>query len=205
MVLMKVKLVTWEEIVNWSYSLGRKIKSSGYNPNVIIAIARGGLVPARLVADVLGVIDVLSIKVEHWIKTAEHVEYARIKYPFIVDLTGKKVLIIDDICDTGDSLEITKNYLEKNNKPKEIKTATMQYIEKTAKFEPDYYVDIVKEWTWYMYPWNYWEDEINLVRKLIEKPNAQVNAEELKRRFIEAYGINPPINIEEILSEIRGS
>jgi Predicted phosphoribosyltransferases len=81
----------------------------------------------------------------------------------------------------------------------------MQYIEKTAKFEPDYYVDIVKEWTWYMYPWNYWEDEINLVRKLIEKPNAQVNAEELKRRFIEAYGINPPINIEEILSEIRGS
>ncbi|MCG2909440.1 MAG: phosphoribosyltransferase, partial [Stygiolobus sp.] len=97
MVKIKVKVVTWDEVVEWSTKLAEMIKEDKFQPDVIIAIARGGLVPARILADVLGVMDVLAIKVEHWVETASHVPEAKIKYPYKVDLSGKKVLIVDDI------------------------------------------------------------------------------------------------------------
>ena len=162
-----VKVVKWEEVVDWSTQLAEKIKESKYDPDIIIAIARGGLVPARIVADVLGVIDILSIKIEHWVETASHTPEAKVKYPFKVDLQGKKVLIIDDITDTGDSVELAKKYVKENFGPKEVRTATMQIIEASAKIKPDYYAMVIKDWYWFMYPWNYWEDEINLIRKIL--------------------------------------
>jgi len=85
-----VKVVTWDEVVEWSTRLAEIIKEDKYQPDVIIAIARGGLVPARIVADVLGVMDVLSIKVEHWVETASHTPQAKVKYAYRLDLSGKK-------------------------------------------------------------------------------------------------------------------
>ena len=69
-----VKLVSWEEIVEWSRGLARKIKESGYKPTVIIAVARGGYVPARLLADFLNVTNMLSIQSQHWTKAARAAE-----------------------------------------------------------------------------------------------------------------------------------
>ncbi|BFI75128.1 phosphoribosyltransferase [Sulfurisphaera ohwakuensis] len=199
-----VKVVKWEEVVDWSTQLAEKIKESKYDPDIIIAIARGGLVPARIVADVLGVIDILSIKIEHWVETASHTPEAKVKYPFKVDLQGKKVLIIDDITDTGDSVELAKKYVKENFGPIEIRTATMQIIEASAKIKPDYYAMVIKDWYWFMYPWNYWEDEINLIRKILSEENSKaIDASFLKAKFIESYGVEPPIAVEKILSEMK--
>lgn len=195
-----VKVVTWDEVVEWSTKLAEIIKEDKYQPDVIIAIARGGLVPARIVADVLGVMDVLSIKIEHWVETASHTPQAKVKYAYKLDLSGKKTLIVDDITDTGDSVELAKKYVAENFSPAVIKTATMQYIKPVAKVKPDYVASIVEEWTWFMYPWNYWEDEINLVRKLI---NEGVKTEELEEKFLESYGIKPPIPLQKILQEMK--
>ncbi|TRM79754.1 phosphoribosyltransferase, partial [Sulfolobus sp. A20-N-F6] len=84
-----VKIVSWDEIIKLSMKLSEKMKNDDYIPDVIIAIARGGLVPSRLVADMLGVIDILSIKIEHWVETASHTPQAKIKYPYKVNLDGK--------------------------------------------------------------------------------------------------------------------
>ncbi|AAK42493.1 phosphoribosyltransferase [Saccharolobus solfataricus] len=200
-----VKVVTWDEIVSLSTKLAEKIKADEYNVNVIVAIARGGLVPARLVADVLGVFDILSIKIEHWIETASHTPEAKVKYPFKVDLSDKNVLIIDDITDTGDSIELARKYVMENFRPTEVKTATLQYIKPAAKIIPDYYAEEIVSWAWFMYPWNYWEDEINLVNKiLIERKTKDIDINELKRNFVESYGIeNPPISLDKILTEMK--
>lgn len=195
-----VKVVTWDEVVELSTRLAEIIKEDKYQPDVIIAIARGGLVPARIIADVLGVIDMLSIKVEHWVETASHTPQAKVKYPYKLDLSGKKTLIVDDITDTGDSVELAKKYVSENFSPAVIKTATMQYIKPVAKVKPDYVASIVEDWTWFMYPWNYWEDEINLVRKLM---NEGVKTEELEKKFVESYGVKPPISLQKILQEMK--
>jgi hypoxanthine phosphoribosyltransferase len=197
-----VKLVTWNDVVDWSKKLARKIVDSGYQPDVIIGIARGGVTPARLLCDYLGVMDLLTIKVEHWVETAGHLEDAIVKYPFTANLEKKKVLLVDDICDTGRSIIVSKEYIERNNKPEQLKVATMQYIKPVAKFVPDYYVDEVVDWVWYLYPWNQMEDTINLIKKILqEKPLVPRTIDDLKTLFRESYGIEPPINVEEAVKE----
>jgi hypoxanthine phosphoribosyltransferase len=197
-----VKLVTWNEVVDWSKKLARKIVDSGYQPDVIIGIARGGVTPARLLCDYLGVMDLLTIKVEHWVETAGHLEDAIVKYPFTVNLEKKKVLLVDDICDTGRSIIVSKEYIERNSKPEQLRVATMQYIKPVAKFVPDYYVDEVVDWVWYLYPWNQMEDTINLIKKILqEKPLVPRTIDDLKTLFRESYGIEPPIDVEEAVKE----
>ncbi len=197
-----VKLVKWSDVVEWSRKLSEKIIKDGFQPDVIVAIARGGVTPARLLCDYLGVMDLLTIKVEHWVETAGHLEDAIVKYPFTADLSGKKVLLVDDICDTGRSIIVSKEYIEKNNNPKELRVATMQYIKPVAQTEPDYYVDIVEDWVWYMYPWNYIEDSINLIKKILqEDPKTPLKITELIERFTSDYNINPPVNLEDIIKE----
>jgi len=197
-----VKLVTWNDVVDWSKKLARKIVDSGYQPDVIIGIARGGVTPARLLCDYLGVMDLLTIKVEHWVETAGHLEDAIVKYPFTANLEKKKVLLVDDICDTGRSIIVSKEYIEKNNKPEQLKVATMQYIKPVAKFVPDYYVDEVVDWVWYLYPWNQMEDTINLIKKILqERPLVPRTIDDLKTLFRESYGIEPPIDVEEAVKE----
>jgi hypoxanthine phosphoribosyltransferase len=197
-----VKLVTWNDVVDWSKKLARKIIDSGYQPDVIIGIARGGVTPARLLCDYLGVMDLLTIKVEHWVETAGHLEDAIVKYPFTVNLEKKKVLLVDDICDTGRSIIVSKEYIERNSKPEQLKVATMQYIKPVAKFVPDYYVDEVVDWVWYLYPWNQMEDTINLIKKILqEKPLVPRTIDDLKTLFRESYGIEPPIDVEEAVKE----
>jgi len=197
-----VKLVTWNDVVDWSKKLARKIVDSGYQPDVIIGIARGGVTPARLLCDYLGVMDLLTIKVEHWVETAGHLEDAIVKYPFTANLEKKKVLLVDDICDTGRSIIVSKEYIERNSKPEQLRVATMQYIKPVAKFVPDYYVDEVVDWVWYLYPWNQMEDTINLIKKILqERPLVPRTIDDLKTLFRESYGIEPPIDVEEAVKE----
>lgn len=205
-VKLKVKVVSWGEVVRWSNELAFVIMDSGYKPDVIVAIARGGLVPARLLADYMDVIDVLSLKVEHWIETGSHQEEAVIKYETKdIDLSDKKVLIVDDICDTGKSLSVAKEFVIKNWKAREVKLATFQYIEPVAQIKPDFYVDLVKDWTWYMYPWNYVEDMVNLVKKML-KEEGELSLQEITVKFKEWYNITPPLSIAETvhIMEYRG-
>ncbi len=205
MAKLKVKVVHWDDVVKWTRDLAYVILDSGYKPDVIVAIARGGLTPARLLADYMDVIDMLSLKVEHWIETGAHQEEAVIKYACKgVDLSGKKVLLVDDICDTGKSIVVAKKFIEENWNPGEIRVATMQYIEPVSQIRPDYYVDLVKDWTWYMYPWNYTEDMVNLVKKILKE--GPKTLQELIILFKEWYEIDPPMPVPEAvrIMEYRG-
>ena len=53
-------VASWDEIYKIAKSTADKIKESGFHPDIIIAIARGGLVPARLLSDFLHVKDLIS-------------------------------------------------------------------------------------------------------------------------------------------------
>ena len=205
---MKVKLVKWEDVVCWCKELAKKIRDSGFKPDVVVAIARGGFAPARLLCDYLDVVDLLSIKVEHWIETGKHKEEATIKYPFNYDFSGKRVLIVDDIADTGKSIIVAKKHIQEVCRPSELRVATMQLIPSTSLIVPDYYVDEVKEWTWYMYPWNFAEDMTNLIMRIVnERPEAEWTPEVIAKEFKESYEIEFSIDVfKEILDEmvVRG-
>lgn len=188
-----VKLVSWEEIVSWSRGLARKILESGWVPDVIIAVARGGYVPARLLCDFLGVENLLSIQSQHWTEAAKVAEKALIKFPYNIDLSGSRALLVDDIIDTGDTLLLAKQFIEENWRPKELRIAALQWISPVAKFKPDYYYIEVKEWVWFQYPWTRVEDLSQFIKRIFSEENIRepMALNDIIKLFVDRYGIKP--------------
>jgi len=187
------KLVSWDDIVKWSRELAKKIKESGFKPDVVVAVARGGFIPARLICDFLGVENLLSLQSQHWTEAAKAAERAIIKFPYKVDLTGKKVLLVDDIVDTGESLALAKKYILENWRPKELRIATLQWIKPVAKIKPDYYLIEVTEWVWFQYPWTRLEDTYQFFKRMLSEEGKHKKIwtkKELIDKFIEWYEID---------------
>ncbi|MEM2021371.1 MAG: phosphoribosyltransferase [Zestosphaera sp.] len=67
-VLYPTKFVDWGEVAEWSRRLARRIESSGWSPEVIVAVGRGGYVVSRLLCDYLRVEDLVSLQVR-WVET----------------------------------------------------------------------------------------------------------------------------------------
>lgn len=164
---MLCKLVSWDDVYSLSKRLASKIVDSRFEVDTIVALARSGFVPGRIISDFLGVTDLVSLKVEHWLNlTGKHQEEANIPYKIPFRIGGKKILIVDDLVDTGKSMKASVEYLNGFN-PHDIKTAVMQYIT-TSSIRPDYYVTEVKDWVWFIYPWNFFEDVSNLASRIFK-------------------------------------
>jgi hypothetical protein len=186
------KLVTWKEIEKWSYRVAKKV--SAYKPELIIGLTRGGWIPARLMCDYLVEKNLCSIKTEHWGITATRDRRARLVQNLNVKIKGKRVLVVDDITDTGMSMQLALEHI-RAKEPKAMKSATLLHIE-GAKIEPDYYdVFIPKEkWTWFIFPWNVNEDLCSLIPKtrkrdvesIIKALNEQFDIKVSKKRVLQA-------------------
>lgn len=161
------KIVSLKEVRQMTMETARKIREMGFKPDIIVGLARGGWIPARLICDFLLVSDLVSLSVTHWGLPAEiGQEEAQLEHPFEIDLKGKKVLIVDDITDTGESLELAYDVVTQKD-PAEVKSATMQYIT-SSKVEPDFYSERVEEWYWFLYPWCWTEDMTGFVETILK-------------------------------------
>jgi len=178
------EVMDWNKFYSLSRMVAKKIKESGYKPDIVIGLARGGWILSRVLCDFLGVKDLLSIKVEHWGITASPDGEARVKYPLSVNLSGKKILVVDDITDTGESMKKSVEHA-KSLGPAEIRTAALRHIE-GSKFTPDYFGEEIK-WRWVIFPWNFMEDLCNLMPKALvldgEKTDFEATKNKLKERF----------------------
>ncbi len=196
MAKVPVKVVSWEEIVEWTRGLAKIIEESGWMPDVIVAVARGGYVPARLLCDFLDITDLLSVQSQHWTEAAKAAEKAILKYPYKLDMSDKRILVVDDIVDTGETLLLAREYIEKEWNPKEVKLAALQWISPVAKFRPEYYYIEVKDWVWFQYPWTRLEDLQQFIMRLFRedqrlKDKKEVKESYLKEIFMEWYGVSP--------------
>lgn len=177
------QLITWAEAFRFARDLAKAIKSSGYHPDLIIAIGRGGYVPARIVCDFMLHNLLTSIKIEHWGIAARKQDTAEVRFPLSVSVAGLKVLIIDDVTDTGETLKTATSYV-KGEGAAEIKTGVLQH-KVTSPFEPDYYADLIKDWKWIIYPWAAHEDLVGFVNRILtdEPLTKDMICSEAERRF----------------------
>ncbi|MDP2217838.1 MAG: phosphoribosyltransferase [Methanolobus sp.] len=166
----KCVVTNWDYIYDLCREVADQVKTSGYQPDMIIALARGGWFGGRVLCDFLGLDDLTSLKIEHYIGTALAGNEPLIRYPLADNsVTGKNVLIVDDIADTGKSLLHSREYVMKQH-PKEVRTATLQYLE-CSVFDPDYCGERLEEWAWVVYPWNLMEDMMDIISRLMAKEN----------------------------------
>ena len=204
-------LTNWDYIYNLCRNVSTEIKRSEYEPDVIIALARGGWFAGRVLCDFLGLDDLSSLKIEHYVgSTAIDTGEPYIRYPLSDKVIGgKKVLIVDDIVDTGESMLSAKAYVENRN-PIEVRTASLQYMG-SSKIDPDYVGERLEDWAWIVYPWNFMEDMISILTKCMRKdPKKPWNLEDLKHSLYinhamdsVVFEITQPGRLPEVLDEME--
>jgi len=176
-------LISWQTIYRLSRELARAIKDSGFRPDIVVAIGRGGYVPARLVCDFLHLDRLTGIKAEHYAATHKQAEVV-IRYPLNTDVRGLDVLIVDDVNDSGDTLDAVVSYFD-SFAPCRVRTAVL-HEKAVTSFPADYVAKRTRKWRWIVYPWAYIEDVTSFVRALQPPP---LSVEEAQQRLRDEHGI----------------
>jgi hypoxanthine phosphoribosyltransferase len=148
------------------------------------------MVVSRLLSDFLDIKDVRTIRVEHY-SIVEKQKRARVVEPLANKLNGEKVLLVDDVADTGESLKVARDYLL-NNGASEVRIATL-HCKPWSSIKPDYFAKQTNRWI--IYFWDMTETAKYLIQKL-EKEN--VPKEEIKKLLVQ---LRIPEEIVEWVSE----
>ena len=62
----RCEYISWNRFYGFCAELHRRIASTGFRPDIIVGIARGGYMPARVLADFFDLMNLAAIKVEHY-------------------------------------------------------------------------------------------------------------------------------------------
>lgn len=196
-------LMGWGEAVELSRDLALSIRRSGYRPDLVVAVGRGGFVPARIVCDYLLMVDLTSVRLEHWGIAATLGERAEVRFPLCVDVHNMNLLVVDDITDTGDTLRTTVEYLARKE-PLEVRTAVLQH-KSTSRFTPNFYSEYLERWRWIIYPWAAHEDLLGFTQRLLGE--GPLTRDQIIEGLREHWSLDPtPRQVEDVLLdlELRG-
>ncbi len=191
--MVKFLALWWDEVYDLTLKVAEKIWKSGFNPDILVGIARGGWIVARLLSDFLDNSNVTSIRIEFYKGIAETGEKPQITQPLIVDVKDKRVLICDDVADTGHSLIAAVEHVKEHG-AKDVKVATL-HLKPWSAYKPDYFV--VETDAWIIYPWEIRETISKLVSKLkSEKKSKEAIREELLKTGIKNVLVNYFLELE---------
>lgn len=149
---MKLTHLTWDDIDDYCKKLANLIKKSDFKPEIIVGIQRGGCITAVLLSHLLNIEDFCTIGIRS--TASDDVRAQRMK-PIIYDpfslqlITGKRVLLADDITDTGGTLIEAKRVLLSYG-CKEVKFATIVSAPANTG-NVDFYAKEIKPWV--VFPW----------------------------------------------------
>lgn len=172
---MEYLKLSWDDVEEQCRVLAREIKERAVAFDIIIGIARGGWVPARILSGILGNDEVDTVRVRFYEAVGKTSKEPLIVHPTQIDISGKNILLVDDIADTGKSLIATIKHLQVRN-AKNIFVVTL--VKKPqSKFTPDLFARETEDWV--IFPWEV--DET--IRDLKERSNS---TEELQKELKKA-------------------
>ena len=166
---------TWNQIYRMILNQAQKIQGDGYKPDIIVGIARGGLVPSRILADLLETRDVAVITIEYYVGINQTKQEPVLKHCLHAQLTGKKVLLVDDVSDGGRSLQLAKKHLLEQY-AKEIRIATI-YCKPGTITMPDYFEKETSRWI--VFPWEARETLTKIMRRTSGKSGLEREVQNL--------------------------
>lgn len=178
---------TWSNIYAGLADIACKIKREKAEFDAIVGLARGGWIPARILSDFLGVKRLISLQFSSY----EEFKKAPLKHldQEPLELQGKRILLVDDVADTGSSLIHAKDFIEKGGN--ECKTAAI-YVKPWTRFWPDYFFKEVREWV--VFPWEIFETVNTLLSQGVSDYEEAVRKIGLDRDLYEAvrpiFGVN---------------
>ena len=106
------EVMNWDELGTAALALATQVHDDGFSPDLVLGIARGGLLVAGALGYALGVKNTFTMNVEFYTGIDERLEMPMIlpPVPDLVDFADFKVLIADDVADTGATLELVQEF-----------------------------------------------------------------------------------------------
>lgn len=195
---LRVIYIPWSRAIRMCYKLAELVLESGLEFDALVTISRGGLIPGRVVSDVLNIDEFYTIRAKLWGVYGKLYDKPMVKIYEQIDVLNKRVLVIDEVVDSGLTMINIVNILNQYG-AKLVKTGVLHY-KLTSIHKPDYYVEEIKEWVWIFYPWSLSETlyglmikssdlSIDSMNNLIEKLGVESNYIEYKYlvKSIEKY------------------
>jgi hypothetical protein len=192
---LRCELISYDAVASLADRVCERIRAAGFQPDMVVAISRGGFTPARLVCDVLAIFDLTSIRIVHYRQAATKEKTATIQYPMSIPVAGLRLLVVDDVNDTGDTLRVARAHLQTLG-PAEVRTAVL-HEKLTSPERADFVGETINEWRWLIYPWAVVEDVGGFLRHMEPRPTEVETAAE---RLLSDYGlVVPPAQLARLL------
>lgn len=136
--------ISWQQLQKDTQKLVKLLKEDGRQLDTIVAITRGGLVPAAIIAHELGIKMIETICISSYddeIKQARELEILK-RY------TNEEntVLVVDDLVDSGTTFDVILSML-----PNACRACL--YAKPNGKASVDIYAIDVQQETWIVFPW----------------------------------------------------
>ncbi|MCF2137428.1 MAG: phosphoribosyltransferase [Candidatus Thorarchaeota archaeon] len=185
---MEYLILGWQDIYNLTLQLSERIVESEYEPNVIVGIARGGWIPARILSDVLYTQTMWNVRIEYYTDVGVRGRQPRVTQPLSVSLEGKNILLVDEVADTGESLFHAIKHVEELG-VSNVRTAVL-HLKPSSMIKPDYYMQEVTSWI--VYPWEIRESIIAIVREF-RREDPDLSLKQIRNRLVFKVGFDPTV------------
>jgi hypothetical protein len=145
------EILTWPTFGTAARELAQTVHDSGYRPDIVLAIARGGLTVAGAIAYALGIKNCSAINVEFYTGIESRLEMPVLLPPTLnlVDIQGARVLVADDVADTGHTLRLVREVIAQH--VAEARTVVL-YHKPRSVVAPDYAWKQTDRWI--DFPWS---------------------------------------------------
>ena len=190
---LEFEVPKWNQIYEMLLNLAEKIRKNNFKPDIIVGVSRGGWPPARVMSDLLDNPNLANVRAEFYLGVAETKGEPTLTQPVSMTIAGKKVLVVDEVADTGKSLKLVKEHIIEKGAT-EVKIATV-YYKPWSIVKPDYYEKETSNWI--VFPWEIKETVRKIVRRCREKGKSR---EEETAKLVKA-GISAEL-VERFLKEI---
>lgn len=145
------EVLSWDLFGTAGRELAQQIADSGFVPEIIIAVARGGLLPAGHLSYALGVKLSDAINVEFYTDVNETLADPVLLEPLLDSdaIAGKRLLVVDDVADSGRTLALVLELLRKQGG--DCRSAVV-YAKPSSVVDPDYVWRRTDDWI--VFPWS---------------------------------------------------
>src|SRR6478609_5184276 len=148
---MSREIMSWDDLGTGSRELAEAVVADGYVPDMVLGIARGGLLVGGALGYALGVKNTFTMNVEFYTGVDERLEMPMIlpPVPDLVDFAETRVLIADDVADTGATLALVKEFCA--GKVAEVRCAVL-YEKPRSTVRCEYVWRRTSDWI--TFPWS---------------------------------------------------
>jgi hypoxanthine phosphoribosyltransferase len=155
---------TWHQIYKMLVNLAQKIRDKNFALDIIVGVSRGGWIPARILSDLLCNPNLANIRSDYYLGVSKRKAEPTLTQPVSMTVKDKRILVVDEVADTGQSLQIVKQHILDQG-AKEVQIAAL-YYKPWCTCPLDYYA---RETTrWIVFPWEIKETIQSIVTKCRE-------------------------------------